>query len=329
MFNNYQYFLALAEEKNLSRAAERLFVSHQRLSQYLKSLENEYGTELFTRRPFELTDAGNMLLESLREVERIDQDFHSCLSDFNAGRRGTLRIGTTEGRLRVMLPDLLPRFYKEYPRIELDMQAARTPELLERLRSNQLDFIIIGNYDIDRPDPRLRQKAVLQEHLYLVISDNLLKETFPDRYPDCIREFSHGADLREFQDVLFLLNHSGFSTRIMLKHHLMNIGAELRKYQELSAMDLQYRLASRDMAACFALTIYLEDIHNLNLSGSGLSRLHVFPILGMDETNQISITFLRGRKFPSYTRRAMKLVEEICAEYSCFDLSAVSRPEEA
>ena len=56
MFNNYRYFIALAEEGGISRAADRLFITHQNLSKYLSNLEDELGVPLFQRKPiFALT----------------------------------------------------------------------------------------------------------------------------------------------------------------------------------------------------------------------------------------------------------------------------------
>ena len=65
MFTNYHYFLVLAEEGSISRAAERLFVTHQCLSKYISNLETEYGVTLFERKPvFTLTYAGKLMLEA-------------------------------------------------------------------------------------------------------------------------------------------------------------------------------------------------------------------------------------------------------------------------
>lgn len=58
MFTNYHYFLVLAEEGNMTRAAERLFIYHQNLSKYLSNLEADFGITLFERKPsFRLTSA--------------------------------------------------------------------------------------------------------------------------------------------------------------------------------------------------------------------------------------------------------------------------------
>ena len=82
MLQNYEYFLMLAETKNISKAAEKLYVSHQCLSRYLKNLEDECGLMLFQRKPtLELTYAGTVLADSMREIQRIEQDTRRKLTD--------------------------------------------------------------------------------------------------------------------------------------------------------------------------------------------------------------------------------------------------------
>ena len=69
--DDYGYFLLIAEELNISRAAKRAFISQQSLSKYLKHLEDSYGTALFTRKPeFALTPAGRAPADSIWQTGR-------------------------------------------------------------------------------------------------------------------------------------------------------------------------------------------------------------------------------------------------------------------
>lgn len=319
MLNNYQYFIVLAEEQNISRAADRLFISHQCLSQYVKNLEAEYGITFFTRRPFALTEAGQLMLDSLRKIELIEQDFNKRLSDLNAGKTGELTIGTTEGRLRLLMPELMQRFKKQYPRVNLRMISDTTSGLLDMLHTNKVDFAIIGN--LSSPSPNLRHKDILHERLYLIISDNMLKEYFPEQYPECKTVFSkEGADLSLFQHVPFVLNHPNYSARSILDRHLLRINASLRCVSELTAMDLQHRMSAKDFAASFALTMYLPEIQNLNFASSTNSHLNAFPIKDLDERNTITIAYHRDKIFPEYAKSAMRMVVGLCEYYSSCDL---------
>ena len=70
MLNNYQYFLVLAEEKSISRAAEYLFVSQPALSQQIRNLEKELGYRVFhrTSKGLELTEKGNVFYQKAQEM---------------------------------------------------------------------------------------------------------------------------------------------------------------------------------------------------------------------------------------------------------------------
>ena len=116
MLQNYQYFLTLAETLNISQAAKQLFISHQCLSRYLKTLESECGLMLFERKPsLSLTYAGETLLAAFRQIQRIEQDTLSQLEEIQDGTSGEVRIGITEGRLRIFFPRLLESYQPLFP----------------------------------------------------------------------------------------------------------------------------------------------------------------------------------------------------------------------
>ncbi len=97
MLNNYQYFIALAEEMNISRAAEKLFISHQCLSKYLKNLEQEYNLTFFERTPrLKLTSAGQVYLDTVRQIQFLEDNMGSQLDDIRQSKKGLIRFGTTE-----------------------------------------------------------------------------------------------------------------------------------------------------------------------------------------------------------------------------------------
>ena len=145
MLNNYNYFITLAEEKNISRAAERLFISHQCLSKYLKNLEQEYRVTFFERSPrLKLTVAGEAVLNMLRQVQFLERNLESQLDDIRQSRRGIIRLGTTEGRYRILFPDLLAQYKKLYPEVRLDVHYANSEELATGILRNDFDIVIMN-----------------------------------------------------------------------------------------------------------------------------------------------------------------------------------------
>ena len=313
MIPNYDYFIALAEEESISKAAGKLFVSHQCISRYLSSLEKEYGTAFFERKPrLTLTPAGRIMLDTLRQVKQLEVNLHSQLEDIRNSRKGLIRFGTTEGRYRILIPDLVSRFKADYPDVTLQVFYNSTDNLREMLMTNKLDLALLNQKRF--PANTFDLIPALSEHLYMVISDNLLKAYFPDEYPACLERFREGVDLARFTKVPFILNYRGFNSRDMLEDHLYARGLSLNCIMELTQQDLHFMMTARDYAACICFSMYLPSIEQMNRGLHG-NHLNVFPIRGLDEINQISLVTAKGRILPAYGRDLVRMILEKCKVY--------------
>ena len=316
MFANYQYFLAIAEELNLRKASEKLFVTHQNLSRYLQHLESELGVRLCNRKPvFTLTPEGELLASALREAELTEQNFRERLSELGEESSHEIRLGTTEGRFRILIPDLLGEFHRNFPAVNLRITSADSLHLCKMVENNQLD-IMIANASNEYPKSFLCTE-VLNEHLYLVISDNMLREYFPDKYPECKETFRNGADIREFHNVPFSLNLPNFRSHVMIKRHAEKYNADLRCIHVSSHPDLHHIMSARDYAASFCLTMYLPKLLKLNEESGGI--LNVFPVKNLTETNPVIIARLRKRALSKYTGEFIGLVRRQCMTYAKYD----------
>lgn len=316
MLNNYHYFIALAEELNISRAAERLFISHQCLSKYLRKLEQEYNVSFFERTPrLSLTAAGEVFLEMLRQVQLLEGNMENQLNDIRQSKKGLIRFGTTEGRYRILVPELLSGFRQIYPDVKLEPQYATSDLLCERVMRNELDLALLNKRDISANQFDIR--PILNERMYLVISDHLLAQYFPDHYPECKEKFLGGVDLAEFhkRDVPFILSFEGYNSRDILETYLRTRGFELNCELEMTQLDLHFMLASRDYAACFCWAMYLPSIrqHNQNAEHNPLN---VFPIKGMTTGNQVVLVMPKGKILPAYGRELVRLIKELAATFT-------------
>jgi DNA-binding transcriptional LysR family regulator len=148
-----EYFLAVAEEQQFTRAASLRRVSQSGLSASIRTLEEELQTVLFTRttRNVELTDAGRALLPHAR----------SMLAQASAGRDavvatrtevvGELRLGAEQCLGVIDIPELLGRFYARYPKVRVAFQQAGTHELLDLLRAGDIDVVFVASGSGARP----------------------------------------------------------------------------------------------------------------------------------------------------------------------------------
>ena len=141
-------FLAVAREENMSRAAETLHVSQPTLSKQLKSLEEELGKKLFTRRSFsiKLTDEGMLLRNRAEDLvgmaDKIEQEFVS-LDDISGG---DLYLGLAESYQLRLLARSIKDFKQDYPDLHYHITSGDTEQLSEKLDKGLLDFLVLVEF---------------------------------------------------------------------------------------------------------------------------------------------------------------------------------------
>ncbi|MGO4527983.1 LysR substrate-binding domain-containing protein [Paenibacillus sp. 2TAF8] len=312
MLNNYKYFLVLSEELNISNAAKRLYISHQSLSKYLKSLEEKHGVTFFERKPkIALTPAGKIMQNTFLQIELLDQNMENQLTDLKEDKSGTIHFGITEGRYPIIVPKLLKEFRNLHPKVQLEIHRTTSPQMQEMVLNNSLDLFLSGVDNIVTQN--VKYETILHEQMYMVISDNLLKQYFPEQYPECIETFNQGADLSLFQHVPFVLNKKNFNSRILLDKHLAERNISLYCINELTQPDIHHLLCAEDYAASFSLTMYLSGIQALNESGHTNSPLHVFPIADFAHLHPLALIYHKNKIFPSYVEDFKKIIKHYCS----------------
>jgi DNA-binding transcriptional LysR family regulator len=131
-----RYFLAVAEERHITRAAQRLGIQQPPLSLQIRALEQELGVDLFTRgaRGVELTAAGQTLREDATAILAAVQRATERATRAAAGHSGKLSLGvTTSAMLHPLSPAIIGAFRKAYPRVTLDLRVNPAADLTEAL----------------------------------------------------------------------------------------------------------------------------------------------------------------------------------------------------
>jgi DNA-binding transcriptional LysR family regulator len=139
-----RYFIAIAEERSFTGAAERLWIAQPGLSTQMRRLEAELGVQLFDRHPrgIELTQAGELFLERARVVVSAADVALATGRDLEAGVIGSLRLGLTAGARWSLVSELLLRFGQERPGVELSVVEAYGGTLWRDLRAGRLDALV-------------------------------------------------------------------------------------------------------------------------------------------------------------------------------------------
>jgi DNA-binding transcriptional LysR family regulator len=141
-----RYFIAVAEEGHITRAAERLGMQQPPLSQQIKAIEQELDVQLFRRRArgVELTDAGRALLEDARAIlANVDRAVEATRRA-SRGEQGRLCVGVTSTTpFHPLVPRSIRAFCEASPMVALTLEECMSNELLERLHSEQMDAAFI------------------------------------------------------------------------------------------------------------------------------------------------------------------------------------------
>lgn len=142
---NLRYFLAVAREENMSKAAEHLHVSQPTLSKTLKALEEELGKKLFIRHSFSisLTDEGMLLRDRAQDLvamsDKIEQEF-SSLDDITGGN---IYFGLAESYQIRYLAREIYKLKEKYPNFTYHITSGDTEQVTEKLDKGILDFAVL------------------------------------------------------------------------------------------------------------------------------------------------------------------------------------------
>ena len=164
-----RYFVAVAEELNFSRAAQRLHIAQPALSNQIKALETELGVQLLerTRRITRLTEAGKTLLSDARPLLADAQTAELHARGAQKGETGTIHIGYVLTTANARLASIIKAFRRDYPGIMPDLAQLATGAQITGLRSRQLDVGFV------RPPvnaPELETEVIGKEKMVLAVS---------------------------------------------------------------------------------------------------------------------------------------------------------------
>ena len=154
-FRQLRYFCAIAEEGQISRAAQRLHIAQPPLSYQLKLLEEELGVRLIERntRSLSLTRAGLAFYQRAEQILGLMKVAAIEAKDVEYGVNGVLTIGSPPAIGNLYIPDRIKRFHQEYPHVRFQWREGNTYRILELLNADMIEFGIarlpvpMGSYE--------------------------------------------------------------------------------------------------------------------------------------------------------------------------------------
>jgi DNA-binding transcriptional LysR family regulator len=149
-----RYFVAIAEERHFTRAAQRLGIGQPPLSQQIRALETELGTSLFKRLPrgVELTEAGRVFFDDARQILASAEQAQARARRAASGDMGRIRIGMINSApFHPFVPRVIREFGQRYPDVALSLEENSTPLLAEAVLAGHVDVAFVRPLLGDQP----------------------------------------------------------------------------------------------------------------------------------------------------------------------------------
>jgi LysR family cys regulon transcriptional activator len=148
-----KYLLAIVDNGlNITAAAERLYTSQPGVSKQLKLLEEELGLQLFSRKGKSLdrvTSAGQQVIDRARVIMKEVENIRSLASDYYEEEEGSLSIATTHTQARYVLPAIIGKFRKRFPKVALNLHQGTSEQIADMIAANDIDFAIAtGSHEL-------------------------------------------------------------------------------------------------------------------------------------------------------------------------------------
>ncbi len=144
-FDQLITFMQVAELGNFSRAAEKVLRSQPAVSAQIRQLEEEYGAKLFdrTKKSVTLTPAGELLLDYVKKLLTLRQDSLQAVADSGTETRGVLSIGANETTFLYVLPEVLARYHKQYPRVRISVYRNFSHKVLQKVEDDEIELGVV------------------------------------------------------------------------------------------------------------------------------------------------------------------------------------------
>lgn len=171
------YVLAVAEHKNFTKAAQKVFVTQPTLSMQIQKLEEELDVQIFDRKkkPIQLTETGQKIVQQARNIVNESDRIQDIVDQQKGYVGGIFKLGVIPTVMPTLLPMFINDFIKKYPKVKLKIEELNTDEIIERLREGHLDAAIAAT---PLELPGIKENVLYYEPFvgYIPISHRLYNE---------------------------------------------------------------------------------------------------------------------------------------------------------
>ena len=253
--NLYKCFCAVADEKNISKASEKLFISQPAVSFAIKELEQSLNQKLFIRKSkgVLLTTFGEILYNKVKPALQVFDEAETNAEQFSLLQEGIVRIGSNSSNANQYLVKYLIEFVKAYPNMRVTMIRDNKEALLNKLKNNELDLIFI-----DKPNSLEQVKLIKEMNIkYQLVGNANYKAKFS----------TPTIDVERFPFDDLILPSRNNNSRLTIEKYFADLGKHLNPKYELDNYILLYEFVKNGFGIAFVnIEYYKDDIESGRVS---------------------------------------------------------------
>lgn len=299
-----QYVCTLARCRNLSRAAEALFISPSALSVYISKLEKSLGVPLFKRvgkeKSFVLTSIGEEYVQRAEKMLEMKAEFDDLLKREQKKEQPVIRIGIQQRRAISMVPEVLARFKERYPDVELVFHDLVVADLKQMFKENAIVFMV-SNFLEELPDT-----------VYHEIAKEPVLLALPDTHPAIQYAYSVEGDAFQHLDLsyldweTFILPLPDQSMRRTVDRIFRENHIHPKRLIEIGHFDIIMSMVNQGMGVGFNRLGYLSDMQRFE-------HVRYFLINREAETSSFRLAYRKGHVLSDCEQHLISIIEEtIC-----------------
>lgn len=308
-FLNLEYFLTAAEELNFTRAAKRLYISQQSLSNHISNMEKEFDVELFERTtPLTLTYAGKVLRKKARCILDLREETYQEIADIRDFSRGQLIIGVSHTRGRKILPEILPVYKERFPGIQLHLKEGNSAALDADLLHGDVDLIVgLLPFRVEN----IETVPICEEEILLVVPDSVLEKAFPGQLKEVRDRLAVNPELSLLKECPFLLINPGNRVRSLADEMFEEAQFSPNIILEAENIETVMALSAKGMGITFYPKMFISgDEEAQSLYGTS-SHMNFYSLDYPKARSVLAIGYHKGHYMSRATKEFIETAKEI------------------
>lgn len=305
MTTGFSIFLTVAEELNISKSAEKHFVTQQCVSDHIKRLEEEYQVKLFNRKPkFSLTPAGKIIYETIKKIEILEKNMEGKLEDLKNEVKGEIIIGISPIRARILIPQLLKKYKKLFPNVVLSFVLDDTKNLEQYLLKGKVDLFLgvnsINHYSF-------KTEFLGKDTIHFICTDKIINKFIPEID---IKNMNNSIDITTIEKIPIISNSKESNISLKMKEFCKYKNVTLNEEIYISDTDTIFPMCEYGLGGSFCPTMVLESVLKYNLNPSVKDKLNIYKIKDFNDFLNLDLVYHNNIDFPLYINEFIKFLKE-------------------